>query len=47
MQHFVVTIMVVVNTAETVSSAEVRQEVEELIRDFDGGTAEVLTVEEQ
>jgi hypothetical protein len=47
MQQFVVTILVSVNTAETVSPTEVRQEVEELVRDFDGGTAEVLTVEEQ
>jgi len=46
MQEFVLTIKVTVNTAETVSTSEVEQHVQNLLDNFDAGTAEVVTCTE-
>jgi hypothetical protein len=47
MQQFTVVVKVTANTAATVSEAEIREAVQEVLNDFDGGTAEVETVTEE
>jgi hypothetical protein len=46
MQKFILTVEVTVNTAETVSAAEVKKVVQRLLDFFDGGPAEVESCKE-
>lgn len=47
MQVFTVTLTVTVNTAATVSEAEVRQSLEQHVADYEGGNIEIADVAEQ
>ena len=44
MQQFLVQVIVTVNTLEAVSSDDVKEQVQELVEDFDGGSIEVSSV---
>jgi len=46
MQQFTIEVKVTANTAATVSEAEIRKAIQELLDEFDGGTAEVRSVTE-
>lgn len=46
MQVFEVTLRVVVNTFETVSAKEIGESIEDMLDDFDSGTAEVTECKE-
>lgn len=47
MQQFEVKLTVTVNTSEIVSSAELLEELEDLLEDFDGGTIAIDEVNEK
>lgn len=46
MQEFIVVVKVTANTAATVSEAEIQEAIQEVLNDFDGGTAEIKSVTE-
>lgn len=47
MQEFLVIVKVTANTAATVSEAEIREAIQPLLNEFDGGTAEIESVTEE
>ena len=46
-QEWIVTVKVTTATVEDVRPLDVKEAVEELLEDFDGGTAQVIDVQEQ
>lgn len=47
MQRFQVVLEVTVNAVETVSTAEMREEIATLVEEFEGGTVRVVAIAEQ
>lgn len=46
MQQFKLVVLVTVNTTDTVSTAEVKEIVQEMVDDFDSGTIEIQEIVE-